>query len=444
MIGLGCSGPRSEDEDHADDHADDHAEDAITDPFGAETGSDGDSTLGGGSANEGGDAGVLSGSDGSSLCAEEQPVDLLLVLDISGSMLDVVPGSVLTKWDAVRSALETFVQSPMVEDVGLGLHYFPQLRADVPTTCVANAECGPLGGPCSNSVCVVPDLFEPDPTDLAPPFQYLRESNPRTFCASDTDCATVGGTCRTTFGECLIPAGTFVDVPNGAFLDLNQSLDPIVKIPVCEAQVDCSNLPGTICQEVGICGDLSQPCSPSLACPLSSGGCLSIPDTCVEQTLCEVTDYATPAVAVAVTPDRTDAILGSLRSQSPVGLTPTGPALRGALVHARARVEQDPERGVAIVLVTDGFPTECDPVEIPDLAALAQAEAMSSPAIRTFVIGVFSSLDLGVDGQARLDMLAAAGGTESAFVVDSAGNLTEEFLAALSVIPEAAACPPVL
>ena len=82
------------------------------------------------------------------------------------------------------------------------------------------------------------------------------------------------------------------------------------------------------------------------------------------------------------------------------------------------------------VLATDGFPTVCEPLQIPELAELARAGLP----VRTFVIGVFSDADLDTDGRQRLDQLASAGGSEQALVVNTAGDLTTEFLAALNQI----------
>jgi hypothetical protein len=73
-------------------------------------------------------------------------------------------------------------------------------------------------------------------------------------------------------------------------------------------------------------------------------------------------------------------------------------------------------------------------LEIPDLAQVARAANSASVPVRTFVIGVFSGDDLDTDGRRRLDEIASAGGSEHAIVVNAAGNVTEEFLAALSRI----------
>jgi hypothetical protein len=127
-------------------------------------------------------------------------------------------------------------------------------------------------------------------------------------------------------------------------------------------------------------------------------------------------------------------VIASLRAQTPIGQTPTGPALGGALEQARLWAEQHPDRQVVTVLATDGFPTVCEPQDIPDIAAVAGAANDAARPVRTFVIGVFGNTDLGNDGQQRLDTIASAGGSDRAFVINTAGNVAEEFLDALNLI----------
>jgi hypothetical protein len=95
------------------------------------------------------------------------------------------------------------------------------------------------------------------------------------------------------------------------------------------------------------------------------------------------------------------------------------------------------------VLATDGLPsedlpTECSPLEIPGIAQLASSESSAADPVRTFVIGVFGPSDLGDDGQANLDALARAGGTERAFVINTGGNVADDFLEALNKIRDTA------
>jgi hypothetical protein len=152
-----------------------------------------------------------------------------------------------------------------------------------------------------------------------------------------------------------------------------------------------------------------------------------------------VGEYARPAVPISTDATRSFNIIQSLGNQIPAGLTPTGPALAGALEHARQWSSEHPGRQVVTVMATDGFPTECAPLDIVDIADLArEANAGDSP-VRTFVIGVFGAVDLGFDGEARLDLLAEAGGTDEAIVIDTGdGNVSGEFLQALNLIRDTA------
>src|SRR5690242_17902241 len=63
---------------------------------------------------------------GEARAVERIGLDMLLMLDLSGSMLDPLPGAAqragpTSKWDAVRSSLESFVQAPETSDIGIGL-----------------------------------------------------------------------------------------------------------------------------------------------------------------------------------------------------------------------------------------------------------------------------------------------------------------------------------
>ena len=73
-------------------------------------------------------------------------------------------------------------------------------------------------------------------------------------------------------------------------------------------------------------------------------------------------------------PTRAAEITSALANRFPSSLTPTGPALQGALEHARLWAAESADRQVVTVLATDGFPQGlCAPVEIPDIAAIAES-----------------------------------------------------------------------
>jgi hypothetical protein len=355
--------------------------------------------------------------------AEIKGLDIYVMLDVSASMLETLPLSTATKWDAVRSALQAFVQDPATADIGIGLQYFPLQKPDVPLSCSDNAECG-VGGPCTSAACVA-RFEEQEPAGDDPPLSFIGLASDA-ICASDAECPGEGESCRSMLGTCVVPGVLAPDLP---------------LLPLCNDDADCAGLPGTACEDFGICQGLvnGDPalCVPSLGCPAGAGNCAAIPYSCLNQTACESATYAAPAIPISVGMSRAD-IVASLDAQVPNGLTPTGPALGGALEHARTWAGQNPGRQVVTVLATDGLPTECTPQEIPEIAALAEAANAGADPVRTFVIGVFSLADLGADGRDRLDTLARAGGSEQALVISTADDVGQGFLNALNEIRDRA------
>ncbi len=374
--------------------------------------------------------------------AEALGLDMYVMLDISASMLEVLPqlsplDIAATKWDAVRQSLQSFIQAPETAEIGIGIQYFPQVQTDVPFSCSTNEQCG-AGGPCSNSICVTDDGLNL-PNDGLPEIPFVRlAGDGGSFCFADGDCPGQDDRCETVVGECVIPPNTVQGNPEGAFINISATPDTTLVSPVCSTQADCAAIANSVCDPIGVCQNQAVICTPVLGCPAGAGACLPFPYSCVNQTRCEVSEYATPAVAISSDAARSAILIQSLRSQIPNGLTPTGPALRGALEHAQTWAEQNPARQVVTVLATDGFPTECTPLEIPDIAQIASTAYGAARPVRTFVIGVFGSGDLGADGQERLDTLARAGGTERAIVVNTGGNVAENFLNALNLIRDTA------
>ena len=149
---------------------------------------------------------------------------------------------------------------------------------------------------------------------------------------------------------------------------------------------------------------------------------------------CNVSDYAKADVEIAELPGVASAITSSLALHRPFTDTPTGPALQGALQHARAWQTAHPGHVVAVVLATDGMPTACSPSDIPGIAALAATELSGKPSIRTYVIGVLSSDDIAAAAGSNLDTISKAGNGEPAFVINSAADVTKSFVSALSKI----------
>lgn len=160
-----------------------------------------------------------------------------------------------------------------------------------------------------------------------------------------------------------------------------------------------------------------------------------------EEDKCEVAAYATPTVPVADLPGAAAAIEAALAfSPCLCNGTPMSAALQGAVAYAAERAGAHPERVPVVVLATDGEPKgDCSGGEddSEDYAAPADvaAGALASPqGIRTYVIGVGQSLT-------SLNAIAAAGGTDAAYLVDANQGTEQAFLEALEEIRmQAIAC----
>lgn len=156
-----------------------------------------------------------------------------------------------------------------------------------------------------------------------------------------------------------------------------------------------------------------------------------------QRILCKEDIYATPEIPIGLLPGNSSGILTSLDGQRMSGGTPTATALAGAVTYLQAHLAtpQAAGRKAVIVLATDGVPDEtCGGVgsaarqnTIDNVVEVAAGAALSSPPIQTFVIGVGKELT-------SLDMVADAGGTDTAVLVDVAGNADVQFLAALTQI----------
>jgi hypothetical protein len=149
-------------------------------------------------------------------------------------------------------------------------------------------------------------------------------------------------------------------------------------------------------------------------------------------TECAVAAYSSPAVPIAALPQASAALIASIEAREPEGATPTGPAIRGAIEQSRTWANAHPGHAVVAVLATDGLPTDCEPVEIPNIANLAAFGLGGTPSIRTFVVGVFGPND--ASARTNLDAIAQSGGTDKAFIVDTSQDVTQQFLTALNAI----------
>jgi hypothetical protein len=150
------------------------------------------------------------------------------------------------------------------------------------------------------------------------------------------------------------------------------------------------------------------------------------PQNGVDPQSCDVGLYETPDVPIALLPGNAAAITQSIDAHMPEAFTPTGPALTGAIDYMKSWGAAHPGRQPVVVLVTDGYPTECPQgVTVTDIASIAKAGFEGTPKIPTFIIGF-------ADGGAldNLDSVAKAGGTIKAFQI-SGGDLGAQFTQAM-------------
>jgi hypothetical protein len=308
--------------------------------------------------------------------AQRVPLDMYVMLDVSGSMLSPTEGDMnVTKWQAVSSALSGFISDDASAGIGVGLQVFPIRRAEAPTSCTSDQACGNFG-PCANRGCW--------------PLQggILNGCLDRDNCGVFQDCVVVG--------ECANDADY-----------------------VCNAETTTN-------------------------CGAGRGACTVPESVCFTAGDCRPATYATAAADIAELPAAAPGLLSVINSAmpDPEGLTPTGPALGGAIQQAGAWASAHPDHQVVAVLATDGMPTLeakgmlCTPVrtveQVQAVPAIAAAGLAGDPSITTFVIGVVGPEDLGAP--ATLNAIATSGGSGDAFIVDTTGDVAMQFRDALNQI----------
>ncbi len=148
---------------------------------------------------------------------------------------------------------------------------------------------------------------------------------------------------------------------------------------------------------------------------------------------CNPADYERPAIEIAPLPGVASMISASLAMHTaPDTATPTPAALQGAINHATTWGKAHPSDATIVILATDGDPSECGATGstaslLSQVETIAAAGVAATPKILTFVIGVGTET-------ANLDGIAKAGGTNSAFIVDTSMDISKQFLAALNKI----------
>jgi hypothetical protein len=359
-----------------------------------------------------GSAGTISGASGSGgpdcagdlVMGQPVPVDVYIMLDISGSMDSATGATGVTKWSAVKGALNTFLMDAESAGLGVAIQYFPLQKPAVPSTCAMDAECTEAGGTCLLKYCAL-------------------YADGYAQCASDADCMNPlvkdDGPCQES--KCRLSGAACTD--DAACQTRATNVGPCVALGRCQQ-------------------DMSRVCEAETLC--SAGNpCVAVTSNfCVHETQCDQDTYAAPAVEFGELPGAAGALVASIEAQMPRGETPSRPALRGAIDHARAWATSHPGHSVVVVLATDGLPTDCSNgnaihpssgAELDEVIAVATEGLAASPPVSTFVVGVFAGTD--TTAPANLNRIAVAGGTNQAYMVDTmAMAVNTEFAAALTAI----------
>jgi hypothetical protein len=315
-------------------------------------------------------------------CAEEAirgevvPLDLLLVLDASGSMNTAVgertdAGARPTRWQLVSEALARFVRDPRSAGLGVGVQTFPFIVHE--KACSSIADCG---GPDAEA-------------DQACSRPFL--------CVDD---GTLPATAAT-----------------------------------CDPNVGCVD--GKRCVPSGRCSASSMRCV-NLGQPCPGGGpadlCAEAPLLCtLPIDSCQVADYERPKIPIGVLPAAMPAVTQGLSAVRPAGNTPIAAALDGVTRYLRRHLAERSDRRAALVLATDALPNGCQNDAIEAVGAVLAAARAGTPPVATYVIGAISPGDMVQSDNAN--RLAQAGGTAMPFLLnDSTPDLGSRFLDALNAI----------
>lgn len=283
--------------------------------------------------------------------AEQSTLDLLLVIDSSRSMeFETALGP--TKWSELSFAINAFLDEPSLEGTGVGLVFFPEVRPEVPDTCLTELACGE------------PDACRP---------QFICYPSLEVGCDTDARCAEQGfpndtcervGQCDESGGGCLVSDPEAFSCPLGETCTPSGVCTNASRCDTGAYRIDeLAELPGAA---ITIASRLS-------ARPLDGG----------TPTLAAVRGgIASARDRLAAFPDR----------KAVVVLATDG---------IPTQCDDDIDR-------FDLGPSRVENI-VPEVAAAA------SDGIETFVIGVFDP-DTIDDGRANLELVADAGGREAFIV----------------------------
>jgi hypothetical protein len=317
--------------------------------------------------------------EGTPNCAEEAHLAERVPLDLL-LLVDRSMSMAGAKWTMSRDALTAFVSDPKSAGMGVGLQFFP-IAATIDTPCASDPDCGfpSFGAPqycLERRVCVGATLTGTPPACGAP-------RDPP--CATGTTCVPLG-ICRVSATYCT---GFGRPCPGGPATDL------------------CTPL-GRTCRMA----DFSESCDPG--------------------------KFVNFSQVIAPLPGAQMALARVLAATNPDGGTPMVQAVMGTIAALRQHQSANPTHRVALILATDGVPSNCgtvgpDPVANVEMQLRAARAAM----LTTYAIGVFAPNE-GMAGPDAVNRFAAAGGTGTGYVLNPTSDLTQTLLTALNKIRGAA------
>jgi hypothetical protein len=193
----------------------------------------------------------------------------------------------------------------------------------------------------------------------------------------------------------------------------------------------------------GVCVGPFNPPGPTPACPCPAGlTCMpfdpATPMPCPgNPPSCDVADYRKLVVPFAALPQAEPQLAGAFGAQDPRAAmtsgTPTGPAVVAAVEQLAAQAAANPGHRGALVVVTDGEPTLCDPIAAEGIAIPVASARQASPSVSTFVIGVFTPEEIARGAGNVVARIAMAGGTTE-FVINPTTDLTSKLQEAFNQI----------
>jgi hypothetical protein len=299
-----------------------------------------------------------------------------------------LPPNWRSKFYLATQALQLFVRDPRSAGLGVGLQFFP--NAEDPKACTSDADC--TGGQCDHhSFCVGPTL-----TTYAFSLTECDPAQPNT-CPAGATCKP-GGICALNRWVSCPVDGQPCNIGRGA------------------------GFPNAVSRRDDVCRVIptGKYCSPR-----------------IHSYSCDPGDYERPMVPIADLPGNERLLSGTIDGRvTNFGPTPgTLPALKAGLAHLRKRQAAHPDRKPVLVLVIDHIAgaSGCDSDDVPTIAGEIAAARVGTPAIPTYVVGIYSSLGA-QRVRPHLDALTMAGSAGMPIMVQDDADLTTQLHEALADI----------